>query len=224
MCGIVGYVGFSQASPILIGGLKRLEYRGYDSAGIAAINEGKFALARAKGKISVLEEMLRSSPVAGSIGVGHTRWATHGKPSEANAHPHRAGRAVVVHNGIIENYTAIKQSLVGLGRRFTSETDTEVIAELIDQHLEEGMDALDAIRQTCHELKGSFAAGILLEDDPETLYAVRKESPLIVGLGDGECFVASDIPAILNYTRKMIFMDDGEIRGLEDHRRLVHRF
>ena len=141
MCGIVGYVGCSQASPILMGGLKRLEYRGYDSAGIAAINEGTIGLTRTKGKICVLEEMLRSSPVAGSIGVGHTRWATHGKPSEANAHPHRAGRAVVVHNGIIENYTAIKQSLVGLGRRFTSETDTEVIAQLIDQHLEEGMDA-----------------------------------------------------------------------------------
>ncbi len=215
MCGIVGYIGASPACTILIEGLKKLEYRGYDSAGIAVINDGRFAIARAKGKIKILQELLAENPLPGCIGLGHTRWATHGRPSEINAHPHRAGRAVVVHNGIIENYIALKRSLIESGRTFSSETDTEVIAQLIDHHLQEGMDPLAAIARTCRELQGSFAAGILIENDPETLYAIRKESPLIVGIGENESFIASDIPAILSHTRRMVFMDDGEIAVLK---------
>jgi glucosamine--fructose-6-phosphate aminotransferase (isomerizing) len=215
MCGIVGYVGASPAYSILIDGLKRLEYRGYDSAGVAVINEGRFAIARAKGKIKVLEDLLEKTPLPGTIGIGHTRWATHGRPSEINAHPHRAGRAVVVHNGIIENYLALKRSLIESGRTFSSETDTEVIAQLIDHHLQEGMEPLAAIARTCRELHGSFAAGILIEDEPETFFAIRKESPLIVGVSDGESLIASDIPAILGHTRRMIFMEDGEIAVLK---------
>ncbi len=218
MCGIIGYVGSSPAYSILIEGLKRLEYRGYDSAGIAVINGGTIQVARAKGKIRALEKIVNLSPPAGNTGVGHTRWATHGRPSEENAHPHRAGRAVVVHNGIIENYTVLKRALIDAGRSFTSETDTEVIAQLIDSHLDRGLPPLDAIRQACKELQGSFAAGIIFEDDAETVYAVRKESPLIIGIGEGEAFLASDIPAILSYTRRMVFMDDGEIAILKrDH-------
>lgn len=214
MCGIVGYVGSSSAYSILMEGLKRLEYRGYDSAGIAVIDRGKFEIARAKGKIKVLEELFKDAPLSGTIGVGHTRWATHGRPSETNAHPHRAGRAVVVHNGIIENYIAVKRALLEKGRVFASETDTEVIAQLIDQLLEDGKEPIDAIREACKALRGSFAAGILMEHNPDTLYAIRKESPLIVGLGDGETFIASDIPAILSHTRKMVFMEDCEIAVL----------
>ena len=218
MCGIVGYVGSSPAYSILIEGLKRLEYRGYDSAGIAVIDGDTIHVARAKGKIRALEKIVNLSPPAGTTGVGHTRWATHGRPSEENAHPHRAGRVVVVHNGIIENYTVLKRALIDAGRSFTSETDTEVIAQLIDSHLDHGLDPLDAIRQGCKELQGSFAAGIIFEDDPETVYAVRKESPLIIGVGEGEAFLASDIPAILSYTRRMVFMDDGEIAILKRDR------
>ncbi len=215
MCGIVGYVGPSQACPILIDGLKRLEYRGYDSAGIAVVNNGKVEIARAKGKIASLETTLRCSPIHGTLGIGHTRWATHGRPSEQNAHPHRAGKATVVHNGIIENYGAIKQTLTASGRVFGSETDTEVIAQLIDHLLEQGTAAEVAIRQVCRTLKGSFATAILIEDRPDTLYAVRKESPLVIGIGRGESFLASDIPAILNYTNRMVFMDDGEMAVLK---------
>ncbi|MFH0824307.1 MAG: glutamine--fructose-6-phosphate transaminase (isomerizing) [Pseudomonadota bacterium] len=215
MCGIVGYVGSAPAHTILLDGLKRLEYRGYDSAGIAVVTDGNIQVARAKGKIRALEEAVVKSSFLGTLGVGHTRWATHGRPSEPNAHPHRAGRAVVVHNGIIENYTHLKRDLIAGGRTFTSETDTEVIAQLLDKHLEEGMETVAALRKTCGELKGSFACAVLVEGDPDTLYGIRKESPLIVGLGDGECFLASDIPAILSYTRRMVFMEDGEIAILK---------
>jgi len=215
MCGIVGYIGPSSAYSVLIEGLKRLEYRGYDSAGIAVRENGDVVISRAKGKIRVLEDMLKQSPPKGNIGVGHTRWATHGRPSETNAHPHRAGRAVVVHNGIIENYMALKKALIASGRTFASETDTEVIAQLLDMHLEEGLEPIEAIRRTCNELEGSFATAILVDNDPDTLYGVRKESPLIVGIGDGESFLASDVPAILNYTRRIIFMEDREIAILK---------
>lgn len=214
MCGIVGYVGSSPACSILIDGLKRLEYRGYDSAGIAVIDGGRIEIARAKGKIRDLEDIIEASPPIGTIGVGHTRWATHGRPSEVNAHPHRVGRAVVVHNGIIENHSSLKKALIEAGRSFASETDTEVIAQLIDKYLQEGMSPINAIRASCKEIKGSFATGVLVEDDPTTLYAMRKESPLVVGLGEGENFIASDIPAILNHTRRMVFMNDGEIAVL----------
>jgi len=218
MCGIVGYIGSSPAYAILIDGLKRLEYRGYDSTGIAVMDAGRIEIARAKGKIRDLEAMVKGAPPAGTIGVGHTRWATHGRPSETNAHPHRAGRTVVVHNGIIENYSSIKKNLIEAGRSFTSDTDTEVIAQLIDKHMDEGMAPIDAIRAACKEIKGSFATGVLFENDPETLYAMRNECPLVVGLGHNENFVASDIPAILNHTRQMVFMNDGEIAILRTDR------
>jgi len=216
MCGIVGYVGTDSACAILIDGLKKLEYRGYDSAGVAVMHEGRVNLCRVKGKISCLQSVLDADGVPpGRIGVGHTRWATHGKPSVANAHPHKAGRAVVVHNGIIENYTEIKKNLIALGHTFTSETDTETIAQLIDHHLRSGLEPLRAIQATCRELRGSFAVGILFEDEQETLYAVRQDSPLIIGLGEKQTYIASDIPALLSYTRRMVFMDDGEIAVLK---------
>lgn len=215
VCGIVGYVGNSDACGILMDGLKKLEYRGYDSAGIAVLNNGHAEVRKIKGKISSLEALLSSGvPPCGSIGIGHTRWATHGKPSTENAHPHKAGRAIVVHNGIIENYSSIKTMLTESGNTFVSETDTEAIAQLINHYLQLGESPVAAIRRACQELSGSFAAGILIEGDLETLYAVRKESPLIVGLGENQTFIASDIPAILPYTGRMVFMDDGCIAVL----------
>jgi len=214
MCGIVGYVGHSPACHILLDGLRKLEYRGYDSAGIAVIHDGAIKMTRVNGKICALEDCLDKSPLPGYIGIGHTRWATHGKPCTTNAHPHRAGKIVVVHNGIIENYLDLKKWLISCGCTFLSETDTEVIAQLANYYLSGEPDRLRAIRKTCQTLKGSFAAGILIEDDPTTLYAIRKESPLIVGIGEGESFVASDVPAILRYTSNMIFMEDGEIAVL----------
>ena len=214
MCGIVGYVGALPACSILIDGLKRLEYRGYDSAGIAVNEDGQFEIVRAKGKIASLEAILGACRYSGTIGIGHTRWATHGRPSEVNAHPHRAGRAVVVHNGIIENYLAIKSALTAAGKAFASETDTEVIAQLVNKYLEDGLEPLEAIRRTCNDLKGSFAVGVLIEDQPNTLYGMRNECPLIVGLGENGTFLASDIPAILSHTQRMVFMDDGEIVAL----------
>lgn len=210
MCGIVGYVGGRQAYPVLMDGLKRLEYRGYDSAGVAVVQDDGIRIIRAQGKIRALETAVGDTPPKGSLGLGHTRWATHGRPSEANAHPHRAGAVTVAHNGIIENYASIKNDLIARGRVFTSDTDTEVICQLIDHYLSSGMEPFQALLTTCRELKGSFAAGVMVEHQPDVLYAVRKESPLVVGLGEGETLIASDMPAILSYTRRMIFMDDGE--------------
>ena len=215
MCGIVGYVGTNQACGILVDGLKKLEYRGYDSAGIAVLHNGHAEVRKILGRVGSLEALLSSAAVPfGNIGIGHTRWATHGKPSTENAHPHKAGRAIVVHNGIIENYSAIKARLISLGSTFISETDTEVIAQLINYHIQRGESSLSAIQRAGTELSGSFAAGILIEGDSETLYAIRKESPLIVGVGDNQAFIASDMPAILPYTSQMIFMDDGDIAVL----------
>ncbi|MBI5248408.1 MAG: glutamine--fructose-6-phosphate transaminase (isomerizing) [Desulfomonile tiedjei] len=224
MCGIVGYVGNSLAWNILLGGLKKLEYRGYDSAGMAVIHEGRLNITRVNGKICALGECLETDPLPGVIGIGHTRWATHGKPCTVNAHPHRAGRVAVVHNGIIENYMDLKNSLTSSGSCFQSETDTEVIAQLLNHHLDLGAEPLDAIQQSCKTLRGSFAAGILIEDDPENLYAIRKESPLIIGIGEGETFLASDAPAILAHTSRMIFMDDGQIAVLNRRGVLLRDF
>ena len=215
MCGIVGYIGGSPACHILLEGLRRLEYRGYDSAGIAVIHEGQIRIKRVNGKICALEECLKEAPLPGSIGIGHTRWATHGKPSVKNAHPHKAGRVVVVHNGIIENYIELRRWLTSCGCRFLSETDTEVIAQLVNYHLNGNGDGIAAIRKACNTLRGSFAAGILVEDEPTRLYAVRKESPLTVGIGEGEAFLASDVPAILKHTSRIIFMEDGQIGVLD---------
>ena len=211
MCGIMGYVGHREAAPLLFQGLKRLEYRGYDSAGIAAFTNGHIAIRRAVGKLAQLDQLLQAEPLPGSVGIGHTRWATHGPPSEENAHPHRAGDVVVIHNGIIENYLELRHELMGKGRTFSSETDTEVIAHLIDQYLQEGHSFREATRAALRHLSGSFALVALSERDPETLLTAKNATPIVIGLGEEESFVASDIPALLDYTRRVLFLDDGEM-------------
>ncbi|KXG76941.1 Glutamine--fructose-6-phosphate aminotransferase [isomerizing] [Fervidicola ferrireducens] len=211
MCGIVGYVGDREAAPVLIDGLKRLEYRGYDSAGIAVYNSCSMKVVKSEGKIKILEEKLGGAYPEGHIGIGHTRWATHGRPSDVNAHPHSdcSGDFIVVHNGIIENFQELKEWLESRGHRFESETDTEVVPHLIE-HFYKG-DLFEAVRMAVKKLEGSFALGVISSKEPETLVAARKSSPLIVGLGSGENFVASDIPAILQYTRRVYILEDGEM-------------
>ncbi len=211
MCGIVGYIGGQQASPIILEGLRRLEYRGYDSAGICTLNGGAPQVRRAEGKLVNLENILRQNPAAGTRGIGHTRWATHGRPSEINAHPHRAGSIVLVHNGIIENYLVLKGRLQSQGHSFSSETDTEIIAHLVDEHYRQCQNFELAVRQALAEVKGAYAVAILCTDEPDRLIAAKLGSPLVVGQGEGEYFVASDIPAMLSHTREMIFLEDGEI-------------
>jgi glucosamine--fructose-6-phosphate aminotransferase (isomerizing) len=211
MCGIVGYIGPQDATPIVLDGLRRLEYRGYDSAGIACIQAEGIDIRRAEGKLSRLEALLREQPLSGAPGIGHTRWATHGRPSETNAHPHRAGSFVVVHNGIIENYLELKERLRGQGHTFQSETDTEIIAHLVEQHAKAGADFEGAVRRALHEVRGAYAVAILCADEPDKLIAAKQGSPLVVGQGKGEYFVASDIPAMLSHTREMIFLEDGEV-------------
>ena len=210
MCGIVGYIGNQEAAPIIFDGLTRLEYRGYDSAGIAVIENGKIEIRRALGKLNYLKSNLEANPLEGKIGLGHTRWATHGKPSEVNAHPHRAGRVVVVHNGIIENYAELRKQLQAKGRKFQSQTDTEVVAHLIDFELSKGLSSLKALQNTLKQIKGSYALVVLNEEDPTHLYVARYQSPLVLGLGANENFVASDVPALLPYTREVIFLEDGD--------------
>jgi len=211
MCGIVGYIGEQEATPIIFEGLRKLEYRGYDSAGIATLQPDGIAVRRSEGKLVNLEKLLREQPLAGTIGIGHTRWATHGRPSEINAHPHKAGSVVVVHNGIIENYLSLREQLKKSGHAFSSETDTEVIAHLVEERLKESPSFEVAVRTALQELQGAFAVCILCKDQPDTLIAAKVGSPMVVGLGQGEFFVASDIPAILAHTREMIFMEDGEL-------------
>ena len=214
MCGIVGYVGNKQVVPLIIDGLRKLEYRGYDSAGIAVVNEGHdLEIRRAEGKLRNLEETIRLSPIDGTYGIGHTRWATHGRPTEENAHPHRdcTGRVVVVHNGIIENYLQLKEQLRKTDHRFVTETDTEIIAHLIEEHLKQDKTFEQAVRSTVSELRGIFALSIIHADEPDTIIAVRQGPPVVIGLGDREFFVASDIPPILQHTRDVFFLGDGEI-------------
>lgn len=211
MCGIVGYIGQQQASPIIIDGLRRLEYRGYDSAGICTLEGGQPQIYRAEGKLINLENLLRETPAIGTRGIGHTRWATHGKPSEINAHPHRAGNFVVVHNGIIENYLKLKERLQHAGHCFSSETDTEIIAHLVEENYRSSGDFETAVRQSLNEVRGAYAVAILCSDEPDKLIAAKLGSPLVVGQGQGEYFVASDIPAMLSHTREMIFLEDGEM-------------
>ena len=211
MCGIVGYIGSRETAKILIEGLKRLEYRGYDSAGIAFSIEGRSRSEGKKGKLTKLEELIGKETFDGKVGIGHTRWATHGRPSDENAHPHKAGKVAVVHNGIIENYLPLKETLKSKGHVFTSETDTEIISHLIDELIQEGHSSLEAVRMALDKIKGSYALGILLEGNEQSLIAARKESPLVIGLGKGEYFIASDVPPILPYTRDFIFMEDGEV-------------
>ena len=211
MCGIVGYIGPQEATPIVLEGLKRLEYRGYDSAGIATISQGKVSIRRAQGKLVNLEKILLERPLAGQPGIGHTRWATHGRPSEINAHPHNADGFVVVHNGIIENYLALKNRLRDQGHSFNSETDTEIIAHLVEEHYKACGDFEAAVRKTLGEVRGAYAVAIICDREPDKLIAAKQGSPLVVGKGEGEYFVASDIPAMLSHTREMIFLDDGEV-------------
>ncbi len=215
MCGIVGYIGDQQATPILLDGLTRLEYRGYDSAGVAVYSEGALKVAKAKGRLQVLSDMLQGGKaIHGQVGIGHTRWATHGAPSDVNSHPQvsRSGRIAVVHNGIIENYSALKEFLMGQGVPFTSETDTEVVAQLIE-YFYHG-DLLQAVGRVLHRIEGAYALGILCADTPDQLIAVRRDSPLILGVGEGENFLASDVTAIIKHTREVIYMEDGEVAVL----------
>jgi glucosamine--fructose-6-phosphate aminotransferase (isomerizing) len=211
MCGIVGYIGPQEATPIVLDGLKRLEYRGYDSAGIATLSQGKVNISRAEGKLINLEKNLQAQPLVGQPGIGHTRWATHGRPSEINAHPHNAGGFVVVHNGIIENYLDLKSRLREQGHTFSSDTDTEIIAHLVEEHYKTCGDFESAVRTALGEVRGAYAVAILCEKEPDKLIAAKLGSPLVVGQGQGEYFVASDIPAMLSHTKEMIFLEDGEL-------------
>jgi glucosamine--fructose-6-phosphate aminotransferase (isomerizing) len=214
MCGIVGYIGPRPAVPIILDGLKRLEYRGYDSAGLAVEHDNCLEVRRAQGKLRNLEDALTLNPVEGPYGIGHTRWATHGRPTEENAHPHRDchGDIVVVHNGIVENYLALKHQLVAEGHRFVTETDTEVIAHLVEKYYENNLES--AVRDAVRQLTGVFALSVISRKDPNKIVAARSGPPVVVGLGDGEYFVASDVPAILSHTRDMFFLADGDMAVL----------
>ncbi len=216
MCGIVGYVGPRDCSDVLVSALTKLEYRGYDSAGIAVFEDGEIAVAKTKGRLSdLIAKMEREGKPRGHAGIGHTRWATHGEPSDVNSHPHSGRRVTIVHNGIIENYKQLKQFLHENERDdFLSDTDTEVVAQLLDYYYDGN--PIRCIRKTLHELRGSFALGIVFADRPETVYAVRCESPLIVGQGQGEVFVASDVPAIIKYTKDYYLLEQGEIAVLKN--------
>ena len=218
MCGIVGYVGRNQqAQDVLIDALRRLEYRGYDSAGIAIFKDDAITRRRAMGKLVNLEAILRDKPIGGRVGLGHTRWATHGKPSERNAHPHQAGSVVLVHNGIIENCRELRQEIEAAGRPIESDTDTELIAHLVDMELGKGRDMLAAVRAACARLQGSYAFGAFSKTEPENIIAAKNGgSPIILGIGEKESFLASDIPAILPYTRQMIFLEDGDFAQLTE--------
>ncbi len=221
MCGIVGYVGSRKVVPVILEGLRRLEYRGYDSAGIAVggPDTALLEVCRASGKLQNLEEVLRTHPLAGTYGIGHTRWATHGRPTEENAHPHRdcTGRIVVVHNGIVENYLELKRELTAQDHRFATETDTEIIAHLIEQIQKEAetsgkpLKLEEAVRVAVKRLTGAFALGILSSAEPEKIIAARSGPPVVIGVGEGESFIASDVPGILHYTRNMIFLADGDM-------------
>ena len=212
MCGIVGYVGPREATPLLISGLKKLEYRGYDSAGLAVAGAESLQVVRCRGKLAGLETMVQRAPPRGTVGVGHTRWATHGRPSEANAHPHRVGSVAVVHNGIIENYLALRARLEVAGRRFLSETDTEIVAHLIDEALQEGAPSLvGALRMALRQVHGAYALAVVSDQHPGQIVAAKMASPLVIGLGKGETFLASDVPAFLEHTREVVFLDEGDI-------------
>jgi glucosamine--fructose-6-phosphate aminotransferase (isomerizing) len=212
MCGIVGYVGFREATPLLIAGLRKLEYRGYDSAGLAVVGPTGLQVVRCHGKLSGLEELVGRDPPRGAYGIGHTRWATHGRPSEANAHPHKVGSIAVVHNGIIENYLALRARLQAAGRRFSSETDTEIVAHLIDEALAEGAPTLAfALRAALQQVHGAYALAVVSDAHPGQVLAAKNASPLVVGLGQGETFLASDVPAFLEHTREVVFLEEGDI-------------
>jgi glucosamine--fructose-6-phosphate aminotransferase (isomerizing) len=221
MCGVVGYIGSKSAAPVLIDGLQRLEYRGYDSAGIAVLSEGRILSRKETGRLVNLEKVLADAPLQGTRGIGHTRWATHGAPSQVNSHPHFSSdeAVAVVHNGIIENYAELRDELTGKGHHFLSETDTEVIPHLIEQELKEGAASpLAAVLHALKRLRGAYALGILFRDEPDAVYCARLGSPLIIGLGEGENFIASDVPAIVNRISSVIYLNDGEIARVRQDR------
>src|SRR5918993_3598234 len=212
MCGIIGYIGSKPVVPVLIDGLRRMEYRGYDSAGVALVGTGGIELRRSAGKLANLETTIKTDPIDGLYGVGHTRWATHGRPTEENAHPHRdcTGRIVVVHNGIIENYLELKHELQSQGHEFKTETDTEIVAHLVEREMHgDGLE--NAVRRALTFMRGMFAIVLVSVEDPEKIVAVRNGPPIVIGLGDNEFFVASDIPAILSHTRDVVFLGDEEM-------------
>nr|WP_317333777.1 glutamine--fructose-6-phosphate transaminase (isomerizing) [uncultured Romboutsia sp.] len=231
MCGIVGYLGHRKATEVLVEGLSKLEYRGYDSAGVAVNTGNELEIRKFKGRLAILAEDLEKSPILGGLGIGHTRWATHGEPSDVNSHPHfNMDRTIaVVHNGIIENYMELKEELQAEGVVFLSQTDTEVVAHLVDKYYEGNL--LDAVYKATERLRGAYALGVICEDNNNELVAVRKDSPLVVGLGEGENFIASDIPAILKYTRNVYFLENGEfvhivgdkLTILDENRKVVEK-
>ncbi len=216
MCGIVGYIGKGQGQDFVLNGLEKLEYRGYDSSGIVTVSDGHIHLKKKKGRLQVLRDELQNAPLEGHIALGHTRWATHGAPSDVNAHPHmdEKGDFAIVHNGIIENYIELKNILQERGHKFVSDTDTEVVAHLLAEY--DTGNLLDTVYEVKKHLKGAYALGIVSKKDPETLIAVRKESPLIIGAGKEENFIASDVPAILEYTRDVYFIENGEVVVLKN--------
>lgn len=215
MCGIVGYIGNRVAAPILFDGLRRLEYRGYDSAGLAVFNGSDVGVVRSAGKLANLAVALEERPLGGSLGIGHTRWATHGRPNEVNAHPHLVDGVAVIHNGIIENHVELRSALIAAGVRFSSETDTEIIAHLVAAALKDGEGSLfEAVRKTLGKLEGAYALAVISHEHPEHLVVAKSSSPLVIGVGDGEMLCASDIPALLDHTREMIFLEDGDVAEL----------
>ena len=215
MCGIVGYVGDEQAAPILLDGLRRLEYRGYDSAGVAVHDNGSIALVRAVGKLHNLEKALAENPLRGTVGVGHTRWATHGRPSEVNAHPHVAGPIAVVHNGIIENHLGLRQELEADGFGMSSDTDTEIVAHLVHRETKAGHDLLTAVRRALAQVEGAYAIAVLSSEQVDRIIVAKNASPLVLGVSEGATYCASDIPALLPYTNEMVFLEDHEVAVLE---------
>ncbi len=216
MCGIVGYLGPNNALPIIIEGLEKLEYRGYDSAGVALYSEGRVDVTRTIGKLSALKDAIgKAKPKHSNLGIGHTRWATHGKPSENNAHPHTAGRVSLIHNGIIENYLELRKELEREGRKFSSETDTEIVAHLLDKHLAQGQAPFDALKTTCGRIRGAYAFVCFDSKNPDRLLVAKNATPIVIGAAKDEVFVASDFPAILNHTRDMIVLEDGDIAELK---------
>ncbi len=214
MCGIIGYVGKRQCADLIVDGLRRLEYRGYDSAGVAVLSDSGFEVRRAAGKLDRLASALSDSPMTGTIGIGHTRWATHGPPTELNAHPHRAGSVAVVHNGIIENHRALKAELIAEGCEFHSDTDTEIVAHLVSQQRAKGTPLPEAVRLALGRVRGAYAIAVLDQASPGTIVAAKNASPLVVGIGDSESYLASDIPAILDHTRRVGFLDEGQMAVL----------
>src|SRR5262249_47180689 len=215
MCGIVGYVGSKECASILVEGLRRLEYRGYDSAGLAVHTGRGVEIVRAVGKLTNLDTALKKQALTGATGIGHTRWATHGRPSEANAHPHVAGKVAVVHNGIIENHVTLRKELEARGVRLSSDTDTEIIAHLVDEAMKNGMKRLDeAVRAALKRVTGAYAIAVVSGDSPDEIVVAKHDSPLVVGIGENEMFAASDIPALLAHTRDVVLLHDGEMAVL----------